>query len=288
MDGNLSQFILGCLLAVILSLAAWRMHMLTVSGMLAAAVMGALVFGLGGLPWACLLIAFFLSSSLLSRVARGRKTALDEKFAKGSQRDAWQVLANGGVATILLVISHVQREVIGCGETCFAANGWAFLAFAGSLAAANADTWATELGVLSKSQPRLISSFRRVPTGTSGAISPAGILAATAGAALIAWLAGLPWSGLPHALDWPHVLLLVTAAGLSGSLIDSLLGATLQTIYHCPQCDRETEKHPLHGCGTETTRIRGLDGLDNDLVNMSCTLTGALLVWLVFMLLPSG
>ncbi len=54
------------------------------------------------------------------------------------------------MATLFLTITWIQRELIGCSETCFAANGWAFLAFAGSLAAANADTWATELGVLSR------------------------------------------------------------------------------------------------------------------------------------------
>jgi uncharacterized protein (TIGR00297 family) len=280
----LTQFVLGTLLAFLISFTAWRFKMLSSSGMLAAGIMGALVFGLGGLPWACVLIAFFLSSSLLSRLARKHKTVLDEKFSKGSQRDAWQVMANGGVATILLVVTYLQREVIGCSGTCFAVNGWAFITFAGSLAAANADTWATELGVLSRSRPRLITSGRKVAAGTSGAISPVGTLAATGGAALIALLAAFPWGNLPHPLAWPLVVLLVTGAGLTGSLIDSMLGATLQAIYHCPQCDKETEKHPLHNCGSPTKQIRGLEGMDNDLVNMSCTLGGALLVWLVFML----
>jgi uncharacterized protein (TIGR00297 family) len=280
----MNQFILGTLLAIFITVTAWKLHLLSKSGMFAAGIMGMLVFGLGGLPWACLLVGFFISSSLLSRFARKHKLHLDEKFSKGSQRDAWQVIANGGVATLFLTITWIQRELIGCSEACFAANGWAYLAFAGSLAAANADTWATELGVLSRINPRLITTGREVPAGSSGAVSPAGLLSAAAGAGLIALLAALPWVDIPHPLSALPVILLVTCAGLTGSLIDSVLGATLQSIYFCPTCQNETEHHPLHNCGTQTVKQRGLDGLDNDMVNLSCTLGGALLVWLVFMI----
>jgi uncharacterized protein (TIGR00297 family) len=280
----MDQFALGTLFALIISVTAWRLHLLSVSGMIAAGIMGMLVFGLGGFPWACLLVGFFISSSLLSRLARKRKSHLEEKFSKGTRRDAWQVIANGGVATLLLTITWIQREWIGCSDTCFAANGWAYLTFAGSLAAANADTWATELGVLSRIKPRLITNGREVPAGTSGAISPAGFLSATAGAGLIALLTALPWVSLPHPLAPLPVILLVTSAGLIGSLVDSWLGASLQCIYYCPTCDKETERHPLHICGTQTVKRRGLEGMDNDMVNLSCTLAGALLVWLVFML----
>jgi uncharacterized protein (TIGR00297 family) len=281
----MTQFAIGTILAIIISISAWRLHMLSLSGMIAAGVMGMLVFGLGGLPWACLLIVFFISSSLLSRFARKRKYHLDEKFSKGTRRDAWQVVANGGVATLLLVITWIQREMIGCSDTCFAANGWAFLTFAGSLAAANADTWATELGVLSKTKPHLITNGRQVSAGTSGAISLAGILAATTGAGVIAILAAISWTEIPHPLDWRVVLLLVTVAGLAGSLVDSLLGATFQSIYYCPVCEKETERYPKHKCGSDTIKLRGLEGVDNDMVNLACTLGGALLIWLVFMLL---
>jgi uncharacterized protein (TIGR00297 family) len=278
------QFAAGALLAILISLLVWRLHMLSTSGMVAAAIMGTLVFGLGGLPWACLLIGFFISSSLLSRLARKRKMKVEEKFSKGSSRDAWQVIANGGVATMLLVFTYIQREIIGCSDACFSANGWAFLTFAGSLAAANADTWATELGVLSRTNPRLITSGRKVQPGTSGGISLIGALAATAGGLLIAGMAALPWNGIPHPLEWYQVVLWVTSAGLIGSLVDSLLGATLQMMYYCPFCKKETEKYPQHSCGSNTIKIRGLNGIDNDVVNLACTLSGAILVWIVFLL----
>jgi uncharacterized protein (TIGR00297 family) len=279
------QFGFGTLLAILISFTAWRLKLLSNSGMVAAGIMGMLVFGLGGLAWASLLIGFFVVSSLFSRLSRNRKSFLDEKYAKGSRRDAWQVIANGGVATIILVITTIQREVLGCSITCFASNGWAFLAFAGSLAAANADTWATELGVLSGTAPRLITTGRRVPFGTSGAISMTGNLASLAGALFIAGLSALPWTGIPHPLEWQMVVLLVTLAGLTGSFIDSMLGATLQAIYHCPACNKESEKHPFHSCGTPTRQIRGLSWLDNDLVNLICTLSGAIIIWLWYFFL---
>ncbi len=279
------QFGLGTLLAIIISVSAWRLRLLTLSGMFAAGIMGTLVFGLGGLAWASLLVGFFVISSLLSRLARKRKAMLDEKYAKSSERDAWQVIANGGIATIILVVTFIQLDVIGCSDTCFAANGWAFLAFAGSLAAATADTWATELGVLSGTVPRLITTGRRVPFGTSGAISLAGSLAALAGSFFIAGLAALPWAEIPHPLNWQWVVLLVTIAGLAGSFIDSILGATLQAIYYCPSCDKETEKNPLHNCGTATRQIHGLSWMDNDLVNLACTLGGAIIVWAVYLII---
>lgn len=278
------QFGIGTLLAVLISFTAWSLRLLSRSGMVAAIVMGSLVFGLGGPAWACLLIVFFLSSSLISRISLTKKSSLHAQYAKGSQRDAWQVIANGGVATLILVATYLIRETTGCSNNCFSANGWGFLVFAGSLAAANADTWATELGIFSKTRPRLVTSGRKVPYGSSGAVSLTGSLAALAGSALIAGLAALPWSGIPHPLSRLPLILLVTIAGITGSFIDSLLGAKVQVVYYCPVCRKETEKFPLHNCGTPTQKIRGQSWVDNDLVNLGCTLGGAILVWVVYLL----
>jgi len=68
----------------------------------------------------------------------------------------------------------------------------------------------------------------------------------------------------------------VTAAGLVGSLFDSLLGATVQAIYHDPQRDKETEKIVLDENGSPTAPVRGWEWMNNDMVNFSATLCGAL------------
>jgi uncharacterized membrane protein len=68
----------------------------------------------------------------------------------------------------------------------------------------------------------------------------------------------------------------ITVGGFVGALIDSLLGASLQAIYYCPQCQKETERHPLHSCGSATSLKRGWVWLNNDWVNAACTLSAGL------------
>lgn len=267
--------IYGFLLGALIGLAALWLGALSPSGAAAAALTGGLIFGLGGVSWAVLLLTFFISSSALSKLFSNRKAAVNEKFAKGSHRDWGQVLANGGAGAVLALAYGF-----------FPAQGWLWIAFAGAMAAVNADTWATELGVLSKRAPRLITTGQPADPGTSGAISLAGTVAAAGGALLIAVLAwGMavltgPDSG--HPVIW---IPLLTAAGLAGSLIDSLLGATVQAIYYCPLCQKETERHPLHLCGRHTVYRRGWRWLDNDLVNFACSVVGAgsaAGLWLLF------
>ncbi|MFN2152071.1 MAG: DUF92 domain-containing protein [Anaerolineales bacterium] len=263
------QITIGILFGVIISIAAWRAGSLTRSGAWAAAITGGLIFGLGGLPWAVLLLTFFVSSSALSQAFKQRKIAVSEKFSKGSQRDWGQVLANGGLGTLLVIAFAFFPE-----------QTWIWFAYAGAMATVNADTWATELGVLNPSHPRLITTGQPMDPGTSGAISLYGTLATTAGAALIG-LAGAIFSPTGERLP---LVLAATLGGLCGSLFDSLLGATIQAIYHCPQCDKDTERHPLHTCGTETTQIRGWDWLNNDLVNFMASMIGAVVAVIIWVL----
>ncbi|MHC1782771.1 MAG: YbhB/YbcL family Raf kinase inhibitor-like protein [Anaerolineaceae bacterium] len=273
------EILTGFILAAVISAAAFFARSLTISGTLAAVILGTVVFGLGGLSWAALLLAFFVTSSLLSHFFKQRKAAVDEKFSKGSRRDLWQVSANGLIAG-LVVLAHLV----------FPDAFWPWLAFAGSLAAVNADTWATEIGILGRGSPRLITSGKIVDRGTSGGVSLPGTLAAAGGAVLIGLLAAVFWQG-PVPLVFPSeiiiVILIITLAGLAGSLVDSLLGATWQALYFCPACRKETERHPLHTCGSATTHLRGLPWLNNDFVNGACSLSGALLAAVAGILLIS-
>ena len=261
------QLLIGFLAAAVIAFAAYRAHSLSKSGAWGALLEGTIIFGLGGWRWAVLLLAFFISSSALTRLFVKRKASLAEKFDKGGKRDIGQVLANGGIASIFAGLHFFFPEA-----------SWTWMAFAASLAAVNADTWATELGVLNPSLPRLITTGKPVERGTSGGISLYGTLAATAGAALISFLAVLL---IPSVVSQPVppvlLFLLLTFSGLAGAQFDSLLGATVQAIYHCPRCGKETERHPLHICGTTTVQVRGWKWLNNDLVNVSCAAVGAIL-----------
>ncbi len=262
----MQPLLIGFGLGLAIALIAWRARALDRTGAWAAALCGGLVFGLGGLRWAVLLLAFFISSSALSRAFAHRKAGLSEKFSKGSQRDWGQVAANGGLGALLAVTQAIFPDQV-----------WPWLAFAGAMAAVNADTWATELGVLNPQPPRLITSGKPVESGASGGVSLLGTVAALVGASLVALLAACftprPSSGLTPLV----IMIWVTLAGLLGSLFDSYLGATIQAIYRCPVCQKETERHPLHTCGTQTVQIRGWRWLNNDWVNFACSLAGALL-----------
>jgi uncharacterized protein (TIGR00297 family) len=282
------RLLTGFLLSSGIALLARRQKALSRSGVPAAIVTGTTIHGMGGWDLGLTLIFFFVSSSLLSRLrTQEKERTAAEKFRKGAERDLWQVVANGGVATVCalgygLGQQRPAREVDGPASDIWLA------AFAGALATANADTWATEVGVLNPHDPRLIIGGRRVPRGTSGAISPLGTLTAAAGALatgavlqLLHALARRSQKASPQpqtaslARSFP-LLLLGALAGLAGSLLDSLLGATLQAVYYCPRCGVETEQR-LHRCGTATRLRRGLRRMNNDVVNFLATLGGSLL-----------
>jgi uncharacterized protein (TIGR00297 family) len=255
------------LLGAVIGYLAFRAGALSPSGAWTAALTGGLIFGLGGIHWAALLLTFFVSSSGLSHAFAARKAALSDKFSKSSRRDWEQVFANGGLGA-LMAVAHAL----------FPQQTWPWLVFAGAMAAVNADTWATELGVLSPVPPRLISSWKTVEHGTSGGITFLGTLSALSGAFVIGLLA----AAFGGSGNFVVVLGITTLAGLGGALCDSLLGATAQAIYYCPHCQKETERHPWHTCGTETAQIRGWGWLNNDMVNFTCSLVGGMVVVILF------
>ncbi|HST04622.1 MAG TPA: DUF92 domain-containing protein [Chloroflexia bacterium] len=278
------DLVLALLIAGLIAYAGYRARALTWDGAVAACLVGASVFGFGGLAAAILLVLFFASSSVLSFVGKRnvRKQQAEETFDKGGKRDAAQVLANGGVAAAALVLAGTIGNPIA---------PLMFGAFVGALAEATADTWATEIGVLSKTPPRLVTTGRRVQAGTSGGLTLLGTGAGVLGAATIGLFAAGSLALFPSL--WPFgggvaqpglsLILAALAGGAIGMLVDSLLGATLQASYFCPQCSKPTESR-LHRCGTPTTLVRGVQWLTNDVVNLAGTFVGAsvglLVVWI--------
>lgn len=257
-----TKFIFGFFLALLVAYLGWRARALSNSGAWAAVLTGGLIFGLGGLPWAALLLTFFISSSVLSKAFSRRKAALNEKFSKGSRRDWEQVLANGGLG-VGLVLAYAL----------FPEKNWIWVAFVGAMAAVNGDTWSTEVGVLSRTPPRLITTGKVVESGTSGGITLMGSLAAILGSLLVGSVAALVFP----VLNIPWLIAAGSFGGLAGSLADLLLGAAVQGIYTCPSCGKETERHPLHSCGTQTHHLRGWRWVNNEVVNFSCSLVGAVI-----------
>lgn len=238
---------------------ALRARALTRGGAAAAFAVGTLTFGAGKLAFTLVLLAFFIPSVLLSRLGRTRKRALVD-VGKAGPRDAAQVLANGGVATVcaLAWAYHPTRPWAG--------------AFAGAYAAATADTWATELGTLARQAPRSILSLRPIAAGLSGGVTLAGTLAEVAGALWLA--AAAPAAGLAVTL---HA---VALGGVAGATLDSVLGASVQELRRCERCGRACETDP-HACGGAARLVRGVRGCSNDVVNFAATLGGAVAAYLL-------
>jgi uncharacterized protein (TIGR00297 family) len=269
--------LIGAAFAGIVAVAAWRLRALTRSGAVAALVVGTLTYASGTLGFTLVLLAFFVSSLVLSRLGRARKRALTD-VGKAGARDAMQVLANGGVATVCAVAFAFTHDV-----------RWA-LAFVGAYAAATADTWATEIGTLAGQRPRSIVGLRPIATGLSGGITLAGTTAALAGALwigifaplgiLLAYVAGMGLDlGMPARA--PSVMgigvaeiVVIPIAGFLGATADSLLGATVQELRRCDACKRACETDP-HACGSPTRLVRGARGFSNDVVNLLATAVGA-------------
>ena len=238
--------------------AAWRARSLSGGGAVAAVVIGTVAlcasWGLGAY-----LVAWFALASLLSRVGRTRKAERVRGIVeKGDRRDAVQVVANGAV----FAIAAAGVAVLPTGRPMLS------IVAAAALAAAGADTWATEIGTLLGGRPWSLRVGRTVPTGTSGAVSLAGCLASIAGAVTLALSAAAL-----HIIPGSAVAAVATG-GIVGALADTAIGAWWQARRWCPRCKLETEQG-MHHCGTPTVRHGGISRLDNDAVNLFCTVVGA-------------
>jgi len=238
---------------------SYASKMLSASGALAQFALGAMLFGLGRWQWTVPMLAFFLTSSFLSRISSVRKAEAAGLFSKGDIRDASQVAANGGLSAVLIL-----------GSTFHPHPAW-FIAYLSSVAAAAADTWATEVGSLSMKDPLLLLSMKPVPPGTSGGVSVLGSFAALAGAAVVL-LSGVRWLEPADAVRSAY---LVIIAGVTGTTIDSVLGETLQSQFRCGSCGKLTEKR-VH-CGQNTEQTKGIPWIQNDFVNLSCTGAAAII-----------
>ncbi len=256
------------LAAAIFALLARTFRLLTTSGAIATFVVGFVTFGLGGGLFAVPLLTFFFTSSLLSQAGRRRKAAASARAPKGATRDFGQVIANGGVATVIALIFWRVAHHWPIDYTRYL-----LMFYLAALATVNADTWATEIGGLSASAPRLLRSWKPAPAGASGAITPLGLAAALAGSITVTAAGWLVWK-----LSAPEFIA-VCWAGFLGSFIDSILGASIQALYRHPVTGELTERTKVEG--VKTLKVRGLGWINNDVVNFLASLGGVVCAWLL-------
>ena len=254
------MLLIGFLICLYIAYGAEKRGALTTAGAAWSVIVGTIIFGLGGGVPGMALMAFFLTSTALSRYRKAEKDKRTHGIVeKGDCRDARQVLANGGPAAGFCLLYAVS------GQPMFYVGALA------ALAAATADTWATEVGLLSPLRPRHVLTWQEVAPGTSGAVTAAGLVGTMAGARFIGILSlGEPEHGTVLRA------LFVSLGGIAGGLLDSILGATVQEQRSCLHCGEPTEQLH-HPCGGQTVCTAGVPGLDNDMVNaLATTLGGAL------------
>ena len=245
--GQLDSLLIWSVLSGIAFYLAFKYKSLSKNGVIAAYIMGIIIFGAGGLKWVTPIVAFFILSSIISKISKS-----DNQIHKGSKRDIIQVLANGGIATIISIINF------------YAPNENLYVIYLAVIAAATADTWASEIGSFSYTDPFHVIKFTRVPKGTSGAISFFGTFGSVLGATTIA-LVGLVWNvSLP-------LIYLIVITGSIGSLIDSFIGGSIQANFQCLKCNNITEKR-TH-CNSFSLHKSGIYFIDNDMVNFLNTVS---------------
>ena len=247
---------------VLLAGAVW-LPALSRSGMLGAWVMGLFIFLAGGWTWLLPIIVFFVASSLLSLARRAAKAGPTVR------RDLRQVFANGGPAMAAAIVFGISGPM-----------GWQieglYSVFLAALAAATADTWATEIGKWSRTPPRNIITGEVVVPGTSGGVTWLGTAGSLAGAALLAITGRLLAPELLSASQAAVVLLI----GFGAALVDSLLGATLQARFTSPGTG-PSEDRPAD---MSAVTVTGWGWLDNNMVNLTHGSLAALLAlaWLAW------
>jgi uncharacterized protein (TIGR00297 family) len=265
------QLAIAAGLAAIIAVVSCILRWLTVGGAIAAFLVGFISFAAGGMAFAAPLLTFFITSSALSAVGKRRKATANSISEKQGARDAWQVLANGGVATVLALLFMklpATRQIA--------------LLYLAAYASATADTWATEIGAMIGGRPRLVTTLKKVDSGVSGAVSLAGLFAAALGSAALAFSGWLAWPARSLQFFYrpdPAELLAIAWAGFLACILDSVLGATIQAQYKCSVCQKLVER-PMH-CNQAAKRVRGWSWVNNDVVNVAGISSGVLFAYVL-------
>ncbi|MDX9808982.1 MAG: DUF92 domain-containing protein [Sphaerochaetaceae bacterium] len=253
MEVQLLSILLGLALNLLLAFVAWRMKWLTLSGSVAAFVVGFSVFWCTRFDGWLLLMLFFITANILGKISRMITASVDLSMQKkGSQRDWIQVLANGALAALSAMLFGIAKSDI------------ALVMFGSAVAAATADTWSGEAGILSRKSPVSIVTGKPVPKGQSGGITFLGTFSGLLGALIIS----IAWYGAFADYSnrkWLYYASIITVSGFIGTVVDSLLGATLQGHYWDPEEKRITEREYKNGVRLQ--QCRGIRWIDNDAVN---------------------
>lgn len=273
------RWLFSILIPFVLTIRAVKRRSLDWSGALGALLVG-FVLTMANYSFFSSLLAFFITSSKLTRWGGAEKKKIDAEYKEGGQRNWVQVFCNGGVPTELALLYMIE---VGPGEIPIDfgkqySASWMCLSLLGALACSTGDTWASEVGpVLSKTKPRLITTWEEVPAGTNGGVTPVGLVVSFLGGLAVGlayFVTQLLFIADLHLADpqWP-IILYGGVAGLLGSMLDSFLGANMQYSGF----DASIGKVVSYESAT-TQRICGKPILDNNAVNLFSSVLIALVL----------
>jgi uncharacterized membrane protein len=308
---NLNNIVAAILVLGLIAVLAYKKRVVTKSGLIAAFVVGLVVWLLSSWAWFLIMLAFFLITALFTHFKYQKKRSLGAAQEKSGARSWSNVVANG-ILPMSFVIFGFILVLLGGGQDAYGRTdvgvspnfipfpvvAVTFAAFLGALATHTADTLATEIGLLNPSPPRLITKpWKCVPAGTSGGISVMGYLATLFGSLIIGltaavlaapfWFSVFGIAMLPEIINFAPVTIILVSlvGGFVGCTIDSVFGATIQGMWRCHICGKHTEKK-MH-CGEPADYLRGNRFFDNNMVNLISGLLGALMAVLLYLALLS-
>ncbi|KAJ6450986.1 integral membrane protein DUF92-domain-containing protein [Mycena vulgaris] len=305
--------VLSILLPTLLAVHGLSKKSLSTSGAITAFFVGFVMISGSLKLWGVSLIGFYLLGSRATKYGKQRKAKLEAGYHDYGNRSGWQVLSNSFSAAVacwcwnvLFVPNGVHAWVSGAltagalqiptGTRAYTSDGWCPLskdvnagwsrallfAALGHFACCLGDTLASELGILSSSPPRLITTGKTVPPGTNGGVSVGGTLASYAGGVTMGLMMSIclilensacrsTWFTISKdLLVWGGI------GGLGGSGVDSLLGATIQISRY----DEERKVVAEDGAQGQLKVISGWDILTNNQVNVVSSLFCAIVIGL--------
>jgi uncharacterized protein (TIGR00297 family) len=245
-------------MVVAFALAAVLLKTIDGRGFLASVLVGiAIIYG-GGFTWFVIVAVFFVLGVVFTLYKYGYKKKIGGAQEKGGARNWPNILANGGVASAIALVN------------IYSPSATLAATFLGAVSASAADTAATELGLLNPGKPRLITNpTKSVSPGTSGGVSLFGF----AGAFFASLVIGVMGFALDILQGIVTLVVLCAVGGVTGALMDSLLGALVQRRGFCTVCLKPTEA--LSHCGEHTKLTSGVTFIENNVVNVLATVTGA-------------
>ncbi|MFN3402629.1 MAG: DUF92 domain-containing protein [Cytophagaceae bacterium] len=250
------------LFSLFTAIYSYRKKSVSGSGLGAMLIVSSIFIWLWLIPQLVILFLMFASSSLLTMYKKEHKQEINEIVEKKGPRDYIQAICNLGVAFLLGLIYYLNNsEAI-------------LVAFCSAVAAANGDSWASEIGGLSKEKPVMITNLKPVEKGISGGITLIGTFGGVAGSLFIAAFSIMLLQNIASL----QTFLIITFAGVVGLLFDSYIGALFQSAF------KDSEGKIIEYSPCRERPVKGFAWINNDMVNLLTTIFAAAAGWTIYAL----